>query len=149
MSYKQRGLLLVLEIITIGIQHLPPTCLQLFNPLAVKLGDVGRKEIRESLAHVCFIGEGLTTNIIVQGMEEEMKSNRFTGRVQLSGKFTTRLNTILLNGRLQAFVFQGLLSSCSSFITEGQISRPEFLKPMPYRTFIDRTIRKRLTHSVI
>ncbi|GFW46742.1 hypothetical protein TNCV_2980981 [Trichonephila clavipes] len=65
-----------------------------------------------------------------------MKSNRFTGSAELSGKFTTRLTTVLLNGRLQGFVIQGLLSSCSSFITEGQISRPEFLKPMPCLTFI-------------
>ncbi|GFT60840.1 hypothetical protein TNCV_3615771 [Trichonephila clavipes] len=76
-----------------------------------------------------------------------LKSNRFTGSVELSGKFTTRLTSILLNGRLQGFVIQGLLSSCSSFITEGQISRPEFLKQIPCRTFIDITIPKRLTYS--
>ncbi|GFT53212.1 hypothetical protein TNCV_4233091 [Trichonephila clavipes] len=36
------------------------------------------------------------------------KSNRFTGSVELSGKFTTRLTTVLLNGRLQGFFIQGL-----------------------------------------
>ncbi|GFW67364.1 hypothetical protein TNCV_2595971 [Trichonephila clavipes] len=70
MTYKRRSLLLVLEVITIGTQHLLPSRLQLFNPLAVKLGAVGRKEVRESLAHVCFTGEGFTTRKIVQGMEE-------------------------------------------------------------------------------
>ncbi|GFU33017.1 low-density lipoprotein receptor 1 [Trichonephila clavipes] len=60
-----------------------------------------------------------------------MKSNRFTGSFELSGKFTTRLTTVVLNGHLQGFVIQGLWSSCSSFITEGQVSRPEFLKSMP------------------
>ncbi|GFW87936.1 uncharacterized protein TNCV_1360391 [Trichonephila clavipes] len=70
MTYKQRSLLLVLEVITVGIQHLLPTCLQFFNSLAVKLGCVGRKEVRDSLSYVCFIGEGFTTKMIVQGMEE-------------------------------------------------------------------------------
>ncbi|GFX45790.1 hypothetical protein TNCV_934291 [Trichonephila clavipes] len=63
-----------------------------------------------------------------------MKSIRFIGSVELSGKFATRLIAVLLNGRLQDFVIQGRLSSCSSFIKEKQISRPEFLKPMPCRT---------------
>ncbi|GFS52480.1 hypothetical protein TNIN_349931 [Trichonephila inaurata madagascariensis] len=78
---------------------------------------------------------------------KQMKFIRFTESVELSGKFTTRLTTVLLNGCLQGFVIQGLWSSCSSFITEGQISRPEFLKPRPCRTFNDRTILKRLTYS--
>ncbi|GFY58365.1 hypothetical protein TNIN_136891 [Trichonephila inaurata madagascariensis] len=75
-----------------------------------------------------------------------MKSNRFTGSVELSSKFTTRLTTVL-NGRLQGFAIQGLWSSYSSFITEGQIYPPEFLKPMPCRTFIDSNVPKRLTYS--
>ncbi|GFY38899.1 sodium channel protein 60E [Trichonephila inaurata madagascariensis] len=75
-----------------------------------------------------------------------MKSNHFTGSTELSGKFTTRLTTVLLNGHLQGFVIQGLWSSCSSFITEGQIFRPEFLKLMPCPSFIDSTIPKRLTY---
>ncbi|GFW25954.1 hypothetical protein TNCV_1329101 [Trichonephila clavipes] len=45
-----------------------------------------------------------------------------SGADELSGKFTTRFTTVLLNGRLKGFVIQGLWSSCSSFITEGQIS---------------------------
>ncbi|GFY66593.1 hypothetical protein TNIN_340631 [Trichonephila inaurata madagascariensis] len=77
----------------------------------------------------------------------QVKSKHFTGNVELSGKFTTRLTTVLLNGRLQGFVIQGLWSSCSSFIEEGQISRPEFLKPMLCRAFIDPTVPKRLTYS--
>ncbi|GFS44936.1 hypothetical protein TNIN_168601 [Trichonephila inaurata madagascariensis] len=77
-----------------------------------------------------------------------MKSSRLTESFELSGKFTTRLTTVLLNGRLQGFVIQGLRSSCSGCITEGQISRPEFLKSMPCRKFIDSTIPKRLTYSV-
>ncbi|GFY56453.1 uncharacterized protein TNIN_174781 [Trichonephila inaurata madagascariensis] len=32
-----------------------------------------------------------------------MKFNRFTGSLELSGKFTTRLTTVLHNGRLQGF----------------------------------------------
>ncbi|GFT90043.1 hypothetical protein TNCV_2553691 [Trichonephila clavipes] len=37
----------------------------------------------------------------------QMKSNRFTGSIDLSGKFTTRLTSVL-NGRLQGFVIQGM-----------------------------------------
>ncbi|GFU82082.1 transposable element Tcb2 transposase [Trichonephila clavipes] len=78
----------------------------------------------------------------------KMKSNHFTGNIELYGKFTTRLTTVLLNSRLQGFVIQGQWSSSSSFITEGHISRPEFSKPMPCHTFIDSTIPKRLAYSV-
>ncbi|GFT11573.1 hypothetical protein TNCV_2523831 [Trichonephila clavipes] len=69
-----------------------------------------------------------------------MKSSHFTGSVELSEKFNTHLTTVLLNGRLHGFLIQGLWLSCSSFITKGHISRPEFVKPMPSRTFIDSTI---------
>ncbi|GFY51310.1 hypothetical protein TNIN_138981 [Trichonephila inaurata madagascariensis] len=75
-----------------------------------------------------------------------MKSNHFIGRVEASGKFTTRLSTVLIDDRLQGFVLQGLWSSCSSFITEGQIFRPEFSKPMACRTFID-ALSPSLTYS--
>ncbi|GFW86155.1 hypothetical protein TNCV_1969631 [Trichonephila clavipes] len=51
-----------------------------------------------------------------------MKSNCFAGNAELSGKFTTFLTTVLLNGRLQDFVMQDMWSYCSSFITEEQIS---------------------------
>ena len=64
------NLYLVFEVIAIGIQHLLPTCLQLFNPFAVKVGGFGHKEVREGLVQVCFIGEGFPTKIIIQGMEE-------------------------------------------------------------------------------
>ena len=37
---------------------------------AVKLGGFGRKEVREGLAQVCFIGEGFHTKMIIQGVEE-------------------------------------------------------------------------------
>ena len=64
------NLYLVFKIIAIGIQHLPPTCLQLFNPLAVKVGGFGCKEVREGLAQVCFIGERFPMKMIIQGVEE-------------------------------------------------------------------------------
>ena len=64
------NLYLVFEVIAIGIQHLLPTCLQLFNPPAVKLWGFGGKEVREVLAQVCFIGEGFSTKMIIQGVEE-------------------------------------------------------------------------------
>ncbi|GFT37867.1 hypothetical protein TNCV_4129141 [Trichonephila clavipes] len=67
----------------------------------------GRKEFRESLAHVCFFGEGFTAKMIVQ-----MKSNRFTGSVELSGKFITRLTTVLLNSHLQGFASK----ACGRFV---------------------------------
>ncbi|GFW55975.1 hypothetical protein TNCV_373811 [Trichonephila clavipes] len=83
-------------------------CLQLFDPLAVELGGMGFKEVRESLTHVCFIGEVLTPKMIVQEMKEVMKSICFIGSVELFGKYTTRLTTVFRNGRLQGFVIQGL-----------------------------------------
>ena len=64
------NLYLVFKIIAISIQHLLPTCLQLFNALAVELESFGRKEVREGLAQVCFIGEGFPTKMIIQGVEE-------------------------------------------------------------------------------
>ena len=70
MTYRKYSLLLVLEVISIGIQHLLSTCLQLRNPLAVKLWGFGRKEVRECLAQVCFTGEGFSTKMIVQGVEK-------------------------------------------------------------------------------
>ena len=54
----------------IGIQHLLPTFLQLRNALAVKLGDLRRKEGRKCLPQVCLIGEGFPTKVVVQGMED-------------------------------------------------------------------------------
>ncbi|GFW83570.1 hypothetical protein TNCV_2204191 [Trichonephila clavipes] len=79
---------------------------------------------------------------IMNPLVQQMKSSSSTGSVELSGKFTTRLATVLFNDRLQGFVFQGLWSSCLCFITERQISRPEFLKPMSCRTFIDHYPQK-------
>ena len=70
MLHSMCNLYLVFEVIAIGIQHLLPTCLQLFNPPAVKLGGFGGKEVREGLAQVCFIGEGFPTKMIIQGVEE-------------------------------------------------------------------------------
>ena len=70
MIYRKYRRSLVLEVITIGIQHLLPPCLQLRNPLAVELWGFGRKEVREGLAQVCFTGEGFSTKMIVQGVEK-------------------------------------------------------------------------------
>ena len=70
------NLYLVFEVIAIGIQHLLSTCLQLFNPLAVKLGGFGRKEVSEGLMQVCFIGEGFLTKMIIQEMEEVVIGRR-------------------------------------------------------------------------
>ena len=64
------NLYLVFKVIAIGIQHLLPMCLQLFNPLVVKVGGFRHKEVHESLAQVCFIGEGFSTKMITQGVEE-------------------------------------------------------------------------------
>ncbi|GFU64764.1 hypothetical protein TNCV_2128381 [Trichonephila clavipes] len=72
-----------------------------------------------------------------------MKSIRFTGSVELSGIFTTRLTTAILNGCLQGFVIQGHPVRALS----QRDKSPNLLKPMPCCTFIDSTIPKRLTYS--
>ncbi|GFT83428.1 hypothetical protein NPIL_304841 [Nephila pilipes] len=77
----------------------------------------------------------------------QMKSNCFTRNAKLFCKFATRSTTVLLNSRLKDFVIQGVWLPTVKFITEGQVSRPKYLKPMPCNTFIHSTIPKRLTYS--
>ena len=78
----------------------------------------------------------------------QVKSDCFIRNMESFYKLSTRLAAVLLCGRLQGLVIQGMWAPTAGFITQGQISRPEFLKPMPGGAFIHSIIPKGLTYSV-
>lgn len=64
------------------------------------------------------------------------------------GKLTSDLATVLLYSCLQSLVIQDPWTPTVGFITQRQISRAEFLQPMPGDSFIHTLIFKGLTYSV-
>lgn len=73
-----------------------------------------------------------------------MKSDGF---FQKPGNVTTGLAAVLIYCRLQEFILQNLWPDIAGFITKGQISQCELLKPMPNNMFTHSIIPKGLTYS--